>query len=65
MIDYSIFISFILLIILEHSLLFLKMLLAYIIEDVPREIEIKEAKTALAKKKKEAEQRLLIYMYVK
>jgi hypothetical protein len=53
---------FILLVVLEHSLLLLRMILSAVIDDIPREVEEIRAKEVDARQKKLANERLLFYM---
>lgn len=52
---------FILLVVLEHSLLLLRMILSAVIDDIPREVEEIRAKEVDSLKKKLANERLLFY----
>jgi hypothetical protein len=54
---------FVLLVILEHILLIFKVILSVVIVDVPREVEMKQAKEIKEQKEKAAAERLLIYKY--
>jgi hypothetical protein len=56
------FCRFILLVVLEHSLLLLRMILSAVIDDIPREVEEIRAKDVDTRQKKLATERLLFYM---